>query len=132
MQNIIFYVDGFNLYYGLKSKNWKKYYWLDIVKFCNNLLKKDQNLIEVNYFSALPFDKGKQDRFDLFLSANKLNPKFILHLGRYLPKSLICRNCNTLITTFEEKETDTNIAVQMIRNVILNKNDVSFFYRITP
>ena len=24
------YVDGFNLYYGLKSKGWRRFYWLDI------------------------------------------------------------------------------------------------------
>ena len=33
-QKVIVYVDGFNFYYGLKGDpKWKRYYWLDIVKF---------------------------------------------------------------------------------------------------
>ena len=33
-QKVIVYVDGFNLYYGLKKNlRWRRYYWLDVVKF---------------------------------------------------------------------------------------------------
>jgi len=53
-QKVIVYVDGFNLYYGLKSKGWKKYYWLDMVKFAKKLLRPHQELVEVCYFSAKP------------------------------------------------------------------------------
>ena len=51
-QKVIVYVDGFNFYYGLKAKGWKKYYWLDIVKFFESMLSAGQELVEVNYFSA--------------------------------------------------------------------------------
>ena len=37
------YVDGFNFYYGLKSKKWKKYYWIDIVKLFEQFIKPDQD-----------------------------------------------------------------------------------------
>ena len=30
MSRVVAYVDGFNLYFGLRSKGWKKYYWLDL------------------------------------------------------------------------------------------------------
>lgn len=30
MNRVIAYIDGFNLYFGLKSKGFKKYYWLDL------------------------------------------------------------------------------------------------------
>ena len=29
-RRVAVYVDGFNLYYGLKSKGWRRFYWLDI------------------------------------------------------------------------------------------------------
>jgi len=29
MDRVIAYVDGFNLYFGLKSKGWRRYYWLN-------------------------------------------------------------------------------------------------------
>jgi hypothetical protein len=29
-QRVIAYIDGFNLYYGLKDKGWRRYYWLNL------------------------------------------------------------------------------------------------------
>ncbi len=29
MGRVMFYIDGFNLYYGLMSKSWKRCCWLD-------------------------------------------------------------------------------------------------------
>ncbi|MBU2446610.1 MAG: NYN domain-containing protein [Bacteroidetes bacterium] len=122
-KRIIFYIDGFNLYFDLRSKRWEKYYWLDLVKFCSQFLKPYQDLIEVNYFTAIQKSRGKQDRQDLFLSANKLNHKFNLFLGKYLEKEM---NINgQLIKTYEEKETDVHIAVKMIRDVVFDRCDIS-------
>lgn len=124
-QKVIIYIDGFNFYYGLKSKNWRKYYWLDVVKFFETFIKPYQQLIEVNYFSATPLNRGKYDRQDLFFSANKLNPKFKVILGRYLPKNKKCKNCGHVHQTFEEKETDVKIATKMISDVVNNACDIS-------
>lgn len=30
MQRVITYIDGFNLYFGLKQAGLKRYYWLDV------------------------------------------------------------------------------------------------------
>ena len=81
-QRVIFYIDGFNFYFGLKDKKWKQFYWLNIVKFCSSFVKPHQELIEVNYFSAVQKDIGKQERQDLFFQANIKEPKFKLHLGK--------------------------------------------------
>ncbi len=125
-QKVIVYIDGFNFYFGLKSKKWKKYYWLDIVKFCSQFLKPHQELVEVNYFSAVSSNnKAKQDRQDLFFTANNQNPKFNLHLGKFLKKTKTCSNCSYTYSTFEEKETDVRIASNMIRDVVLNKCNLS-------
>lgn len=125
-QKVIVYIDGFNFYFGLKSKKWKRYYWLDLVKFCSQFLKPHQELVEVNYFSAVSSNnRAKQDRQDLFFTANKQNPKFYLHLGKYLKKSRVCNNCKVSSDTFEEKETDVRIATTIIRDVVLNKCNLS-------
>ena len=29
MERIVAYIDGFNLYYGMKEKGWKYFYWLN-------------------------------------------------------------------------------------------------------
>lgn len=31
---MIAYVDGFNLYFGLKAAAFKRYYWLDVAALC--------------------------------------------------------------------------------------------------
>jgi uncharacterized LabA/DUF88 family protein len=123
MKRISFYIDGYNFYRGLRDKKWERFYWLDIVKFCSMFLRANQELIEVNYFSAIPKNPGKQERFDRFLSANRLNAKFSLHLGKFLEKTLVVKG--ETIKTYEEKQTDVHIAVKMIRDVILQRCDGS-------
>jgi len=124
-QRVCIYVDGFNFYFGLKSKGWKKYYWLDIVKFFEHFIKPHQELVQLTYFSAIPLNKDKHDRQDLFFSANRLNPKFRLELGKYLPKTKTCRVCNSKHISFEEKETDVKIAIKMISDVIYDVCDIT-------
>lgn len=125
-QRVIFYIDGFNFYFGLREKKWKKYYWLDIVQFCSQFIRSHQEIIEVNYFSSIPINShGDADRQDLLFSANKMNPLFNLHLGKFLSKDKECRKCKGIIKSFEEKETDVNIATTMIRDCVLNRSDLS-------
>jgi uncharacterized LabA/DUF88 family protein len=125
-QKVIVYVDGFNFYYGLKSKNWRKYYWLDMVKFAEKLLRSHQELVEVCYFSAKPTEVQKSKRQDAFFQANKLNPKFTLYLGKYLTKNITCKYCNRINHSFEEKETDVRIATTILADVYQKKCDITF------
>ena len=125
-QRVIVYVDGFNFYYGLKSKGWKKYYWLDMVSFAEKLIRPHQELVEVCYFSAKPTNSAeKARRQNAFFQANRLNPRFKLHLGKYLQKNMTCRFCNNVITSYEEKETDVRIATTMLADVYLERCDVT-------
>jgi uncharacterized LabA/DUF88 family protein len=129
-QKVIVYVDGFNFYYGLKDiaardSKWKKFYWLDVVAFFDKMLSNGQELVKVNYFSARPYDISASKRQDLFFSANRLNPKFRLILGKYLKKDIKCNQCGTVIHSYEEKETDVRIATQIISDVYKNNCDIT-------
>ena len=130
MQKVKVYIDGFNFYFGLKDmvkkdRSWKKFYWLDIVNFFESMLTKKQQLEKVVYFSARPHDINASKRQDLLFSANKLNNKFQLVLGKYLKKEITCRNCGNIIQTYEEKETDVRIATQIINDVYNKSCDIS-------
>jgi len=47
MQRVITYIDGFNLYFGLKDKGWKRYYWLNLVELSGKFLKpEEKNLLK--------------------------------------------------------------------------------------
>ena len=125
-KRVIVYVDGFNFYYGLKKNPaWKKYYWLDLVKFFEMFMKPDQELIAVKYFSARPDDEGKSRNQNAMFQANKENSKFQLILGKYLQKEIKCFKCGYTIKTHEEKESDVRIATQIVSDVYRNNCDIS-------
>jgi len=130
-QRVTFYIDGFNFYYGLRSKkqmdkNWLLAYWIDVVKLCSQFLSPDQILEKVIYFTASPLNQGKSNRQGAFLNANKLlnDSKFEIVRGKYLRKVVECPNCKFAISRPEEKKTDVNIAIRMIGDCLEDKTDV--------
>ena len=73
MERVIVYIDGFNLYYGLRSKGWRRYYWLDCARLARNILTPNQHLALVRYFTARisgsAGDPQKPKRQSVFLEA---------------------------------------------------------------
>jgi len=51
-KKVIAYVDGFNLYFGLRESHLKRFYWLNIKALAQNLLKGNQQLIFTKYFTT--------------------------------------------------------------------------------
>jgi hypothetical protein len=76
---VITYVDGFNLYFGLKSKGFKKYYWLDLPARAGALLKPGQELLHTHYFTTRIRLKGNNQpdvqRQTLYLEALAPRPQ---------------------------------------------------------
>jgi len=118
-----FYIDGFNFYYGLCSHDkWKRYYWIDIVKFCRNFLKEDQTLAFVKYFTARPINVGKCMRQNVLMETNKaLNgKKFKVYYGKYYEVKRTCKGtCKEVYKDNEEKQSDVNIALNILEDYIL-------------
>jgi len=127
-KKVIVYVDGYNFYYGLRNggTSWRRTYWLDIVKLFERMMFADQELVEVNYYSARPVDDPQAyNNQDELFSANTLNPKFKLHLGRYKKKKFKCQNCGFKNKTYEEKESDVRVATGMLTDVFAKRCDVT-------
>ena len=118
MQRVSVYVDGFNLYYGLKSKGWRRYYWLNLYRLAENLLKPGQRLTLVRYFTARVFirpdDPEQHERQKVYLEALETLPGLHIHYGYFLPKRGTCPRCGLIRETYEEKMTDVNIAVELL------------------
>ncbi len=133
MKKVIFYVDGFNFYYGLKemiehSPNWRKFYWIDFVKLFKSFLKEDEELVVVNYFTSRPKNAHKQKRQEVLMQCNKaLNYNtFSLIYGNYQEKTMTCKakdGCNKKFIHLEEKQTDVNIAIQIVEDCYKSKCD---------
>ncbi|TDS14715.1 NYN domain-containing protein [Sphingobacterium paludis] len=117
------YIDGFNFYYGLKSMQWRKFYWLDLVKFFECFIKENQVLNKIYYCTARPTHQDKKNRQSAFLKANSRSDKFEVIYGKFLQKEVVFGGQS--FTTFEEKQTDVNIAISLIRNIVNNSCDTS-------
>ncbi|PZV77541.1 uncharacterized LabA/DUF88 family protein [Algoriphagus aquaeductus] len=125
-KRVSFYVDGFNFYYGLKAMtkskpDWRKFYWINLVKLFEEFLNEDEELVCVNYFTARPKNKGKQIRQNILMNCNKaLNgEKLKLHYGKYQDKEMICRadgGCGRVFMHWEEKQTDVNLAIKIVED----------------
>lgn len=118
MSRVVSYIDGFNLYFGLKNKGWKRYYWLDLVALSTALLKPGQTLQATHYFTARLRMAGNnhtdKQRQDDYLDALTTRPNLQIHYGHYLRKTRQCRQCGAQWPDYEEKMTDVNIAVQLL------------------
>ena len=124
-KRVIVYIDDYNFYYGLKSVNWRKFYWLDLVNFFDTFMKENQQLVAVKNFSAPTKNQSKNQRQSTYFSANKQNKRFELILGSYVLKDISCNNCHTDFQIPEEKKTDVNIATQMISDCVYDDCDIS-------
>ena len=114
-QRVIVYVDGFNLYFGLRSKGWRRYYWQNLWELSRRLLKDDQELLRVKYFTARVKDNpDKEQRQNTFLEALATLPNLAIFYGKYLVNTQKCRNCGATWCVASEKMTDVNIAVEML------------------
>ena len=118
LQRVAAYIDGFNLYYGLRSKGWRRYYWLDLRRLVERLLRPGQQLVAVRYFTTRvvpePSDPDKAKRQNTYLEALETLPDLRIHFGYFLPKERTCHRCEAILRTYEEKMTDVNIAVELL------------------
>jgi len=126
----IFYVDGFNFYYGLRNQTrsnpvWRIAYWIDFVQLFRQFLGDNDRLIKVKYFTASPLSSGKNSRQSALFKANDLlnGDNFNIIRGKYIEKDILCSNCRTHFTKPEEKRTDVNIATHLVGDCALNTVD---------
>jgi uncharacterized LabA/DUF88 family protein len=124
MQRVIVFIDGFNLYFGLKSKGWKRYYWLNLQQLAENLLKPDQILIRTKYFtSRVSLPPDKQKRQSIFIEALETLDNFYIYYGHYQDNSVECRRCGNIFSKPNEKMTDVNIATELLSDAFQNQFD---------
>lgn len=115
-ERLMVYVDGFNLYHGLHDTSVRQHLWLDLAKLAQSLRPKQQ-LVGVRYFTATilndPTAQSRQGHYIEALSSK--NPGIVeVILGRYQAKTKACRGCGHSYTSYEEKETDVNMATSIV------------------
>lgn len=113
---VIAFVDGFNLYHAIDDLNKSHLKWVNLWKLCEVFAPgSDWALGQVYYFSAYaPWRKHERHReYVRALEAAGVS----VVLGKFKDKDRRCRCCSHFWTDHEEKETDVNIALQLVVNV---------------
>lgn len=128
MKRVITYIDGFNLYFGMMDAGLGDCRWLNVQALAQRLLKVNQQLVGTKYFTARisnPPDKRKR-QVNYLEALNTLNgPNFGIFYGRYQDRTIICHNCHNTYVAPQEKMTDVNIAVEMIKDAFQDNFDTA-------
>jgi len=116
------YVDGFNLYYGVKDTPYK---WLDLSRLCRLVLPKSQ-IHRIRYFTArvraAPGDPQKPQRQSTYIRALETIPNLSVHYGQFLshPVRMALANAppngpqTVEVIKTEEKGSDVNLATWLL------------------
>ncbi len=127
MIKVIFFIDGFNLYHSLKdSPHLTKYKWLDLYKLCKHFTNSLEQIEGIFYFTALAFwDKSKVVRQRNFNEALE-DTGIKIVLGKFKKKNKRCRICHANYETYEEKQTDVNIAINLFNLAVEDKFEKAY------
>lgn len=124
-ERVLVYIDGFNLYFGMKEAGFEAYKWLDLTSLSKNLLKSNQELVGLKYFtSRVSNNPEKQKRQSTYIEALETTGVKIYY-GHYQSDNIECRRCGNIWATYNEKMTDVNIATHMLIDAYKDKYDTA-------
>ncbi|MFE7777420.1 NYN domain-containing protein [Streptomyces sp. NPDC057445] len=137
MSTVIAYVDGFNLYYGMRAKYGHRYYWLDLAALVRRLRPSD-TLVGVRYFTArVVAERAAAANQQIYLDALAAHSPGEVEtvLGRFSdqrPRCGACRQsweCGCVparqYRRYEEKATDVAIGARLVEDSALRASDVA-------
>ena len=125
-ERLIAYIDGFNLYYGLRDAGLRSSRWLDLHGMCTSLLKPRQRLELVRYFTTrVRGDRNAARRQAVFIDALCARGGIEIDFGHFLSSSTRCRSCGAVRKRHEEKRTDVNIAVRLLEDAFDDRFDTA-------
>ena len=121
------FIDGFNLYHAIHElgKNYLK--WVNYFDLASAFIKPSrEELVNVYYFSAFPnWNLERCNRHKQFKNATESQGVKSI-ISKFKRKQKFCKYCNKKWWGHEEKETDVQIALHMVRSVVKKECDKIF------
>jgi len=116
LPKVSFFIDGFNVYHSLRNKqDYYKYLWLDYRRFLQRFVRKRDTLSDIFYFSAYAnWDKIRVKKHRMLIDIWKSTGIETI-MGDFKEKDRFCKNCRTYFKSHEEKQTDVNIGIYLIK-----------------
>lgn len=125
MNRVLFLFDGLNIYHAMDDSGLHQFKWLDLSKLAKAFVRAQDEIVHVLYFTAfVTWDPQKLSRHRDYVEALRsvgVRPVF----GQFKWKERLCRKCKRTYDTFEEKQTDVNIALALFRAAISNDYDTA-------
>jgi uncharacterized LabA/DUF88 family protein len=130
------YIDGYNLYRGIKDspRLYPYYLWLDIAQLCTNLVnKRDEVVRSIKFFTAYPIGGSQDNQEKLFRHKTYMgaiqakDTRVEVRLGIMQPRPYVCEvpkidgGCQLTFRRFIEKQTDVGIGATMVADVLSNE-----------
>ncbi|MGK2286857.1 NYN domain-containing protein [Pedomonas sp. V897] len=131
----IIYVDGFNLYHRALKKT--KHKWLDIRALCQAALPRNQDILQINYYTARVSGKidpeAAKDQ-NSYLKALSTTPTLKIHYGSFQVTEKYMYLCQPIdfqpscltepdpmprfarVVKIEEKGSDVNLGAHLVRD----------------
>jgi len=126
LERVIAYVDGFNLYFGLKESGFQRYFWLNIKSLVQNLLKPNQTLVGVKYFTSLVTNNvEKRLRQKAYINTLMTVEGIQIVYGTFQSELAHCNICGIDSRENNEKMTDVNIATHLLSDFYTDQFDMA-------
>ena len=124
-ERAIAFVDGFNLYHAIDGLNRPHLKWIDLRALAHSFLRDGQVLIAVKYYTAyatwLP---GAYARHREYVAALKASGVHVL-LSEFRDRPSECYRCGHRWIGHEEKQTDVQMAVDIVADCLENRFDLA-------
>lgn len=119
----IVYIDGFNLYHAINDLGRPDLKWLDLWSLSSSLLRQNETLKAVKYFSAyatwLPGPYARHREYVKALEHQRVETI----IGKFKDKPRQCKSCGASWISHEEKETDVHIGISMVADALRDEFD---------
>ncbi|MFZ0640654.1 MAG: NYN domain-containing protein [Candidatus Acidiferrales bacterium] len=124
MAKIVVFIDGFNLYHAIAAHaKYRPYKWLNLRKLASLYVHGQDTLEAVLYFTTLAtWDMAKAVRHKLYIRALE-NEGLTIVYGEFKRKQKHCKLCQKDFWSFEEKQTDVNIALSLFQFAVADRYD---------
>lgn len=123
MSRYCFYIDGFNVYYSLNSERFRKYKWLNYRKLAETFLRSGDTITGILYFTTfVTWKPGAVARHKQYIKVLRAEGVDVVR-GRFMTKDVRCHVCDKWYKTREEKQTDVNIALNLVCDAMNDRYD---------
>jgi uncharacterized LabA/DUF88 family protein len=124
LARVAVFVDGFNVYHALeRNPEFRKYKWLDYAVLARCYLRGGDTPEKVYLFTTLAtWEPSEVARHHVYLHLLRRQGVEVV-LGKFKMRDRRCLLCHQSYRSPEEKLTDVNIAVHLLRGAFLDEYD---------